>query len=58
MDIFGPAFWLILLTIGVAVLGIALAYAKKRNGERSPAERAHTAAATRAERQAEDRDDS
>ena len=58
MDIFGPAFWLILLTVGVAVLGIALAYAKKRNRERTPAERAHTASATRAERKAEDRDES
>lgn len=58
MDIFGPAFWLILLTIGVAALGFALVYARKRNSERTPAERAHTETAARAERKAEDRDDS
>jgi hypothetical protein len=58
MDIFGPAFWLVLLTIGAAALGLALAYGKKRDGERSPAERALTERAARAERQAEDRDDS
>mgnify|MGYP000391714769 CR=1 FL=1 len=58
MDILGPAFWLILLTIGVAVLGLALARARKRTSDRTPSEKAFTEAAARAERQAENRDDS
>ena len=58
MDFLGPVFWLILLTVGVAVLGLAMAYARKRESERTPAERAYTEAAARRERQAEDRDDS
>ena len=51
----GPAFWLILLTIGVAALGIAMAYAKSRTSHRTPQEKAYTERAARAEQKAEDR---
>ena len=58
MNIAGPALWLIILTVGVIALGAVMAYAKKRNSERTPAERARTEAAAKAEQRAEDRDDS
>jgi hypothetical protein len=56
METSGPAFWLILLTVGVIVLGGAMAYGMMRNRQRSPREKAVTDAATRAEYQREDRD--
>ena len=56
METSGPAFWLILLTLGVVVLGVAMAYGLMRNRQRAPREKAVTDAATRAEHQREDRD--
>jgi hypothetical protein len=52
----GPAFWLILLTVGVVVLGLAMALAQRRNSKRTPAEKVLTEVATRGEYKAEDRD--
>lgn len=52
----GPSFWLILLTIGVAALGFAMAYAIRRNKHRSLQEKLVTDAATRREFREEDRD--
>ena len=52
----GPAFWLILLTVGVAALGIAVVFAQRQNSKRSPAEKILTEVATRSEYKAEDRD--
>lgn len=52
----GPSFWLILLTIGVAALGLAMAFAIRRNKQRSPQEKMVTDAATRREFREEDRD--
>ena len=54
----GPAFWLILLTVGVAALGLLMAYASSRNKKRTPQERLQTEAATRQEYRAEHQDDS
>lgn len=53
----GPAFWLIVLTVGVIALGLAMAYGMMRNRRRTPAERAQTEAATKREYAAEDRDE-
>lgn len=58
MDTAGPALWLIILTIGVIALAAALAYGRIRSNQQTPAERARTEAAARAEQLAEDRDDS
>lgn len=54
----GPAFWLILLTLGPVVLALAMGYAIIRNRSRTPAEKAQTEAATKREYEREDRDQS
>ncbi|MCR6670707.1 hypothetical protein [Devosia ginsengisoli] len=54
----GPSFWLIVLTLGVVILGAAMAYGLYRNRQRSRAEKALTEAATHAEYEREDRDSS
>ncbi|MDP2782731.1 MULTISPECIES: hypothetical protein [Devosia] len=54
----GPTFWLVLLTVGVAALGIAMAFAQWRNSKRTPAEKVLTEIATRREYEVEDRDHS
>ena len=54
----GPAFWLILLTLGAVVLVLAMGYAIIRNRSRTPAEKAQTEAATKREYEREDRDQS
>ncbi|MDB5614219.1 MAG: hypothetical protein JWQ22_1872 [Devosia sp.] len=56
METSGPSFWLILLTLGVILLAVAIAYATMRNQKRTPVEKATTAAATRREYDKEDRD--
>lgn len=52
----GPAFWLILLTIGVAALAFAIVFAQRRSSQRTPTEKVLTEVATRGEYRAEDRD--
>lgn len=54
----GPFFWLILLTLGVIILGVAMAYGLYRSQQRSRAEKALTEAATHEEYEREDRDSS
>jgi hypothetical protein len=54
MDIAGPAFWLILLTIGVLALGGAMIYGIMRNRERTLAERVTTDVETKREYECED----
>lgn len=54
----GPTLWLILLTVGVAALGLIMAYGAMRNGQRTKRERMLTEAATKEEYRAESRDDS
>jgi len=49
-----PTIWLIILTLGVVVLGLAMLYGRSRNKECTPAEKAYTEAATRAEYREED----
>jgi len=56
METSGPAFWLILLTLGVLILGGAMAYGMMRNRQRRPIEKAVTEAATREVYRREDRD--
>jgi hypothetical protein len=51
----GPAFWLILLTVGVAALGSVLVFAQQRNSNRTPVEKVLTEVTTRGEYRAEDR---
>ena len=51
----GPMFWLILLTVGVAVLGISMAVASSRNSKRTAQERRVTDDATRQIYKDEDR---
>ena len=53
----GPTLWLILLTVGVVVLGLIMAFGATRNGKRTQRERLHTEAATEREYKAESRDD-
>jgi mannose/fructose/N-acetylgalactosamine-specific phosphotransferase system component IIC len=48
--------WLLLLTVGVAALGAAIAYGMRRNSARSNLEKTITEAATRREYEKEDRD--
>lgn len=50
--------WLLVLTLGVVVLGAAIAFGAMRNRSRSLAERARTEAATREEYREEDREGS
>lgn len=52
----GPSFWLILLTIGVLLLGAAIAYGVMQNRKRSAGERSLTEAATHAGYVKEDRE--
>lgn len=52
----GPFLWLILLTVGVAALGLAIAFGMGRNRQRTPVEKAVTEAATQREYKREDRD--
>lgn len=52
----GPSIWLTLLTVGVVMLGLAMAYGISRNRKRSDYEKARTEAATREEFRREDRD--
>ena len=47
MDIAGPALWLIVLTIGVIVLGVAMAYGMRRNRDRTLSEKITTEVETR-----------
>jgi mannose/fructose/N-acetylgalactosamine-specific phosphotransferase system component IIC len=54
----GPTIWLILLTVGVAVLGLIMAFGATRNGRRTRQERIRTEAATAREYEAESRDNS
>jgi mannose/fructose/N-acetylgalactosamine-specific phosphotransferase system component IIC len=54
----GPTLWLILLTVGVAALGLIIAFGATRNQKRSRQERLATEAATKREYQAESRDGS
>lgn len=56
MDIAGPAFWLILLTIGVIVLAGAIVYGTMRNRDRTVSERVATEVETKREYEREDRD--
>lgn len=58
MEIAGPALWLILLTVGVAVLGAAMIYGTAQNRKRTPTERVITEAETKREYEREDRDPS
>ena len=55
MDL-SPYLWLTVLTIGVAVLGGAIAYGMMRNRKRTNSEKAATEAATRQEYREEDRE--
>ena len=48
--------WLLLLTVGVIVLGLAMAWGINRNRQRTPIERGVTEAATRQEYREEDKD--
>jgi hypothetical protein len=54
----GPAFWLVLLTLGVVVLAVAIGYGMMRNRQRTRLEKAHTEIETRREYQREDQDHS
>lgn len=56
METTGPALWLILLTVGVAVLGAAMIYGIMRNRQRTLAERITTEVETKREYEREDRD--
>jgi hypothetical protein len=56
MEISGQTMWLIVLTVGVVILAVAVAYGISRNRARTPAEKAVTEAATRAEYVREDLD--
>lgn len=47
MDIAGPALWLIVLTIGVIVLGVAMAYGMRRNRDPTLSEKITTEVETR-----------
>ena len=58
METSGPAFWLILLTIGVVALAGAIAYGMMRNRQRRPIDEVVTEVATKQEYRREDRDDS
>ena len=47
MEIAGPTLWLIVLTIGVIVLGAAMAYGMRRNRDRTLSEKITTEVETR-----------
>lgn len=52
----GPFLWLLLLTIGVAALGAAIAYGMNRNKQRTATEKMKSDVATKQEYRREDRD--
>ncbi len=54
----GPMLWLIILTIGVAALGLLMAFGATRNRKRTMQERLKTEAAAKREYSAENRDSS
>ncbi len=54
----GPTIWLVLLTLGVAALGLVMAFGAMRNQKRTRQERVATEAATKQEYRAESRDGS
>jgi mannose/fructose/N-acetylgalactosamine-specific phosphotransferase system component IIC len=54
----GPTIWLLLITVGVAALGLIMAIGAMRNQKRTPQERVATEAATKQEYRAEERDGS
>lgn len=56
MDILGPGLWLILLTIGVVILGLAIAYGISQNSKRTLSERVRTEVETKREYEREDRE--
>lgn len=58
MEFGGQAFWLVLLTFGVAVLAGAMIYGTMRNRQRTLSERVRTEVETKREYRREDRDDS
>ena len=54
----GPTLWLMLLTVGVAALGLIMAIGAMRNRKRTPQERVATEMATKQEYRKEERDGS
>lgn len=58
MEYGGQAFWLILLTLGVVVLGGAMVYGIMRNRKRTVSEKVTTEIETKREYEREDRDKS
>jgi hypothetical protein len=52
----GASFWLILLTIGVVILGLAMVYGIMRNRKRTLGEQIQTEIETKREYVAEDKD--
>lgn len=58
MEYGGQAFWLILLTLGVVVLGGAMVYGIMRNRHRTLSEKVTTEIETKREYEREDRDKS
>ncbi|WP_160297861.1 hypothetical protein [Devosia chinhatensis] len=56
MDTVGPSIWLIALTIGVVILGVAVVYGIMRNRTRTLSERVTTEVETKREYAREDRD--
>lgn len=56
METSGPSLWLILLTVGVVLLGLAMAYGVMRNRKRTAGERVATEVGTKREYAEEDRD--
>lgn len=55
MDIVGTSPWVYVVIVGIAVLGIAIAYGMMRNKNRTAAERAASEAGTHAVYEREDR---
>ena len=56
MEFGGQAMWLVLLTVGVAILAAAMIYGTMRNRQRTLSERVLTEVETRREYEREDRD--
>ncbi|WP_297112544.1 hypothetical protein [uncultured Devosia sp.] len=57
MEYGGPAVWLIVLTIGVVVLGVAMIYGISRNRQRTLSEKQATEAETRRGYEKQDRNE-
>jgi len=53
-----PTVWLLILTIGVLILGLAMAYGVMRNRQRTPVERELNEVGARREYRVEDKDQS